>query len=88
MRVRDGDECGLLADRGVALVEVRDADRADEAVGLCLGHDLPGAVVVVERLVHQVEVEVVEAQVVERDLQDVQRFGAAVVVLLVRLPGW
>ena len=43
-------------------VEVRDADRADQAVAVQLLHRAPGAVVVAERLVDQVQVEVVEPE--------------------------
>jgi hypothetical protein len=43
-------------------VEVRHTDRSDEAVGVELFHRSPGAVVVAERLMDQVQVDVVEPE--------------------------
>ena len=58
-------------------MEVGDTDRPGEAVGVKLLHRSPEAVVVTERLVDQVEVDVVETETLEGPLESGPRLGLA-----------
>ncbi len=58
-------------------VEVRDTDRPREAVGVDLLNRSPEAVIVAERLVDQVEVDVVETEALEGRLKGGLRVGLA-----------
>jgi hypothetical protein len=61
-------------------IEVRDADCARDPLAVQLLHRAPRGVVVAERMVDQVEVEVVEAETLERGLEGATRGVLALIL--------